>query len=150
VVHAQRRVGSADEALAVVGDPSGPDLARVAVTERPLPGLGTGEPAPSPARIVSYEPQKVVVEARARQPGMLVLSDVAYPGWKATVDGREEPIRRVDYLLRGVSVPAGDSRVEFTYAPGSARAGVWVSGGAVAVMLAACASLMAGRKRRRS
>jgi hypothetical protein len=147
VVHAQRQVGSADEALAAVGDPSGPELARVAVTESPLPGLGTGEPAPSPARIVSYEPQKVVLEARARQPGLLVLSDVAYPGWKATVDGREEPIRRVDYLLRGVSVPAGASRVEFTYEPASATAGAWLSGITLLLLAGSAGALLLARRR---
>ena len=151
VVHAQRQVGSADEALAAVGDPAGPDLARVAVTERPLPGLSGDAgrvPGPSPAEIVSYEPQRVVLEARARRPGMLVLSDVAYPGWKVTVDGDEQPIRRVDYLLRGVSVPAGTSRVEFSYEPASATAGAWLSGVALLLLGGSAAALLLARRRR--
>jgi Bacterial membrane protein YfhO len=148
VVHAQHQVPDADGALAAVGDPSGPDLGRVAVTERPLPGLSGGDPDPSPARIVSYEPQKVVVESNARAPGLLVLSDVAYPGWKATVDGREEPIRRVDYLLRGVTVPTGASRVEFTYEPVSAKAGAWLSGVALLLLAASAGALLLARRRR--
>jgi hypothetical protein len=150
VVHAQRQVGSAGEALAAVGDPAGPDLARVAVTERPLPGLRADvrrAPDPSPAEVVSYASERVVLEARARRPGMLVLSDVAYPGWKVTVDGDEQPIRRVDYLLRGVSVPAGTSRVEFTYEPASATAGAWLSGASLLLFGAAAALLLARRRR---
>ena len=35
------------------------------------------------------------------------------------MDGREAPLERVDYLLRGVMLPAGRHRVEFTYEPAS-------------------------------
>ena len=90
----------------------------------------------------------MVLEARARRPGMLVLSDVAYPGWKVTVDGDEQPIRRVDYLLRGVSVPAGTSRVEFSYEPASATAGAWLSGVALLLLGGAAAALLLARRRR--
>jgi Bacterial membrane protein YfhO len=148
VVHSQRVVDGSDAALRAVGDPSGPDLARVAVSESPLPGLATaGAPAPSPARILSYEPRRVVVETSARRPGLAVLSDVAYPGWKATVNGRESPIRRVDYLVRGVSVPAGRSRVVFSYEPASFTVGAWLSGAAL-VLLAGVTGLAAAAGRR--
>ncbi len=150
VVHAQQVVDGADEALEAVGDPSGPDLGRVAVTERELPGLArSGSPPASPARIVSYEPQRVVLETRATREGLAVLSDVAYPGWKATVNGEEEPIRRVDYLVRGVQVPAGTSRVVFSYEPASAKAGAWLSAAALLGLGAAAGLLLLGRRRTR-
>jgi uncharacterized membrane protein YfhO len=50
---------------------------------------------------------------------------VHFPGWRATVDGREVPIERVDYLLRGVPVDAGTHRIAFTYRPASWRIG-WI------------------------
>ena len=56
---------------------------------------------------------------------LLVLTDNDYPGWKASVDGTDAPVHRVDYLLRGVSVPRGHHRVEFRYQPASWRAG-WI------------------------
>ena len=56
---------------------------------------------------------------------LLVLTDVHYPGWKATVDGREAPIERVDYLLRGVPCPPGEHTVELRYEPASWRVG-WI------------------------
>ena len=150
MVHAQQVVDGADEALEAVGDPSGPDLGRVAVTERELPGLArSGSPPASPARIVSYEPQRVVLETRATREGLAVLSDVAYPGWKATVNGEEEPIRRVDYLVRGVQVPAGTSRVVFSYEPASAKAGAWLSAAALLGLGAAAGLLLLGRRRTR-
>jgi hypothetical protein len=153
VVHAQRPAGSADASLRLVGDPNGPDLGRVAVTEGPLPGLarmrsGKPPPPPSPARIVSYGPERVVIETRTRRPGLAVLSDVHYPGWEATVNGRERRIEQVDYLLRGVPVPAGRSRVVLTYRPASARAGTLLSAAGLALLLAgAFVLLMRGRGR---
>jgi uncharacterized membrane protein YfhO len=117
----------------------------VAVTDGALPGLprerfAVAPPRGSPARIVSYSQQRVVLDARSRGPGMAVLTDVHYPGWKATVDGRSTPIEQVDYLLRGVRVPGGRSRVVLTYEPSSFRAG-WIlsalalAGFAVALVL---------------
>ena len=47
------------------------------------------------------------VRRRPRGEALLVLGDVYYPGWKASVDGDEVPIERVDYLLRGVRIGPG-------------------------------------------
>jgi hypothetical protein len=130
VVHAQRVVRGEDESLRELGDPEGADLARVAVTQERLPGVpvedpGAEPPRASPARIVSYSPQRVVLDAEARAPGLAVLSDIHYPGWKAVVNGREAEIEQVDYMVRGVPVPAGRSRIVLTYEPASFRAG-WI------------------------
>jgi uncharacterized membrane protein YfhO len=72
---------------------------------------------------------------------------VYFPGWKAFVDGHSVPIERVDYLLRGVLLPAGAHRVEFRYEPASWRAG-WVLS-AVALVLLAGLTLVGWRRRDR-
>jgi uncharacterized membrane protein YfhO len=77
------------------------------------------------------------VETSAARPALLVLTDSWFPGWKAKVNGEELPVERVDYVIRGVPIPAGESRVEFTYEPASWRAGWIVSGLALLVILAA-------------
>ena len=107
------------------------DGRRVAVTEKRLPGLpetdaaGSGAAPAGTARIVSYEPERVIVEARADRRGLLVLGDTYFPGWKATVDGRSAPVHQVDYVLRGVRVTPGTHTVEFRYEPLSWRIG-WI------------------------
>ena len=70
---------------------------------------------------------------------MLVLTDTDYPGWRATVDGVEVPIVRVDTLFRGVVLPAGTHEVRFEFAPWSVRFGVAVSGVASVVIAGAVA-----------
>jgi hypothetical protein len=126
VVDAQRVAPDDEAQLSAVLDPAF-DGRRTVVTPTPLRGLrstpGAG-PAGS-AKIVTYEPERVVVDATARRPSELVLTDVHYPGWKVKVDGRTADLHRVDYLLRGTSLPAGRHRVEFTYEPTSWRIG-WI------------------------
>jgi hypothetical protein len=142
LVDRQRVVGGGAAALAAVTDASFPTRS-VAVTETELPGLAkgeaTGQPEPGGARIEHYGDERVVVRADAARPALLVLTDPWYPGWKARVDGREVPIHRVDYLIRGVSVPAGRHEVEFRYEPASWRAGWILSLCALLVILAAAA-----------
>jgi hypothetical protein len=67
------------------------------------------------------------LQATARQPAMLFLADLAYPGWKAYVDGKETQIYRADYLFRSVFVPAGEHTVELVYRPRSFRLGLLVT-----------------------
>ena len=95
--------------------------------------------SPQP-KIVSYEPERVVVECVATCASYLVLADLFYPGWTARLDSRPVPILRADYMLRSVQVPPGKHRVEFVYDPWSFKLGAWLSGigwSAVAAFLVA-------------
>src|SRR5207253_3173599 len=65
--------------------------------------------------------QEFRVHAEGR--GLLVVSEVFYPGWQAWVNGQPARIYRVDGVLRGTFVPNGDSIVRFEYRPVSVRIG---------------------------
>lgn len=120
--------------------------AAAVVVGHPLNGIPAAATAPArssalsaqPARIVRYGAQDVKISARTQRPAVVVLSDVWYPGWHATVDGHDTPIHRVDYLLRGVSIGPGTHRVELTYRPASYRIG-WIISVLTALTLAAAA-----------
>src|SRR5690606_8113095 len=77
---------------------------------------------PDPAeavRITGYEPTRVELEAHLARPGIVVLADVYYPGWRLTIDGRPAPILRVNRMMRGAAVDAGAHTLVYTYEPGS-------------------------------
>jgi hypothetical protein len=147
VVDAQRVLPTEPAQLDAVLDPRF-DGRRTVVTTTPLPGLRSapGDGSPGVARITRYDPGRVIVDASARRPSELVLTDVYYPGWKVTLDGRPADMHRVDYLLRGTTLPPGRHRVEFSYEPTSWRIG-WIVSLLAAVVLAATAAI--GLRRRR-
>jgi uncharacterized membrane protein YfhO len=75
------------------------------------------------------------------------LTDLSFPGWKVTVDGKDADLHRVDYLLRGTSLPPGRHRVEFRYQPLSFRAGALVS---LIALLGLIATVAVGLRRGRA
>lgn len=68
----------------------------------------------TPAKITRYEPERVEVETNGTTGGILVLSDLFHPFWRASVDGRPTEIIPVFSVLRGVRVDAGPHAVTFT------------------------------------
>jgi len=77
------------------------------------------EPAQGEAlvRIVSYKRNCVIIEADTDQPGVLVLHDLYYPGWQATIDNQPTPILKTNLLFRGVELPRGRHIIAFRFAP---------------------------------
>ncbi len=76
------------------------------------------------AKITLYTPNRVVINTSSNGSSMLFLSDTYYPGWKATIDGRETKIYRADYTFRAIYVPGGNHKIEFIYNPLSFRLGI--------------------------
>jgi uncharacterized membrane protein YfhO len=67
------------------------------------------------------------VRVQADADGYLVVADVWYPGWTATVDGQTTSVLRANYLFRAVSIPAGEHEVTFVYRPLSFYLGATIS-----------------------
>lgn len=87
-------------------------------------------------QMVSYSDERVVVEADLSAPGLLVLTDVNYPGWRAVVDGAERPIATTDYLFRGIWLDAGKHRIEYRFEPASFSRGLLIAAVTALVSLA--------------
>jgi len=69
----------------------------------------------------------LLIETEAATDSLLVLSEMAYPGWRARVDGQAAEWYRVNYILCGVPLKAGKHRVEFIYQPNIIKIGAVVS-----------------------
>ncbi|MEK7783736.1 MAG: YfhO family protein, partial [Candidatus Binatota bacterium] len=92
------------------------------IVELPAKGSFTGE-----TKVLSYDNRSVSLRASLNRPGILVLSDSFYPGWKVYVDGVERKIIRANYFLRGVFLPPGEHQVVFRYQPTSFLYGTIIS-----------------------
>src|SRR5262249_23664125 len=106
-----------------------------ALVEQPVPFEPPAEATDAETTISTLEPCQVKVRAHAPGGGFLVLADVYYPGWRATIDGRPAKVYQTDYVLRGVVVPPGDHVIEFRYRPTSFYLGLSVSGLSAAGLL---------------
>lgn len=82
-----------------------------------------------------YEPGHMEFSVHAETPAWLVLSEVNYPGWQVMLNGQRTETTRTDWILRGLAVPAGDSRVTLRYVPWSFRIGAVLTLVAFAGML---------------
>jgi hypothetical protein len=128
VVREVEVIPDAEARLAQLADPAF-DPRKVAVLEEPLrvplgDGLATGDTA----QVVEREPGRVVLDVKAAADGLLVLSEVYYPGWRASVDGLPATLLRADHALMAVPVPAGDHRVELRFDPLIVKVGLAITG----------------------
>jgi hypothetical protein len=78
----------------------------------------------SSANVMSYTPNRVLIDANLSDGGFLVLSDTHYPGWQVYVDGEERRILRANYIMRAVYLDQGQHSVEFVYNPVSFKIGL--------------------------
>jgi hypothetical protein len=78
------------------------------------------------AKVTFWSPDTIKVETRER--GRLVLSEIDYPGWNVTVDGKPSQVVTTDGILRGVDLPDGNlHEVQFQFIPGVFYAGAAIS-----------------------
>jgi hypothetical protein len=113
-----------------------PDVGGTVVIDRPakngtslaLSSVEAGSPPRSTAEITGYSANRIDVETEIIQPGWLVLSEMWYPGWQATVNGATQPIEKVDGLLRGIELSqSGAYEITLIYQPNSVIVGNWIS-----------------------
>ena len=98
------------------------------IAHSPGPEESTPLSMDAPVSILSYSENEILLAASAERPGYLVLSEVWYPGWRATVNGEASPVLRANYAFRALPVPAGNIEVRLWYAPESWRRGLELFG----------------------
>jgi hypothetical protein len=78
------------------------------------------------------DPDSLELAVTCSAPTFVVLADTWFPGWTATLDGQSIPVRRVDFALRGMAVPAGRHALTMSFTPEGWRTGVrmtrWAGG----------------------
>lgn len=116
-----------------------PTLLRTTAVGAELPSLVGEPPENASAEVVRIRHESMTVKTSSPVDGLVVTSDLWFPGWRATVDGRETPVLRANYAMRAVAVPAGAHDVEFRYTPTNFTLAAGMSGLAVALLAVAIA-----------
>jgi hypothetical protein len=144
VVH-EVRVATATEPLDLL-DRGEVDPRRTVLLEPPAAGLASmatdahAEGANESATVVAYEADHLLIRTQTAADGILVLSEVAYPGWVAAVDGAPTPIYVANGLLRAVPLPAGAHLVDLRFESPTLKIGIGVSLATAALLLGVCAA----------
>jgi len=97
-------------------------LRHVAVADRKFSdvlGEGLVQDSVSIVTIESYEPNQLKYHVNSAKGGVVVFSEIYYPGWTATVDGQEVELGRVNYVLRALRVEPGEHEVVLSFFPKS-------------------------------
>jgi hypothetical protein len=93
--------------------------------------------------LIQYEPNVLTYEVESEQGGVVVFSEIYYPGWQATIDGEKAEIARANYVLRAMEMPAGHHTVVMTFDPQSLHTTEHIAFGALAVLaLAVLAAIL--------
>ncbi|MBL8796774.1 MAG: YfhO family protein [Planctomycetia bacterium] len=95
------------------------DFRRTALLEKSAAHSPADNPPPRLTRIRESRPNRLMVDVAAGVPGQLILGEIWFPGWQATVNGQSALIDRANYLFRSVAVPAEACEVVFTFSPAS-------------------------------
>ena len=120
-VNRVRYVANANEELDAIGSL---DLRHEAVADQKFKEqLGESVPQDTVSlsfvRIKTYEPNQLTYEVESAKGGVVVFSEIYYPGWTATVDGVEQTLGRVNYVLRALQVKPGKHEVVLSFFPKS-------------------------------
>ncbi|AIY43987.1 hypothetical protein LT85_4829 [Collimonas arenae] len=124
-----RLVHSDDEALKMLKTPRQPELIIESIKGAALPPASTAGNKADAIRfqVQARHPTFYAIDVDASEPGWLFLADANYPGWRATIDGRETPVFSSQLLGKAVAIPAGRHKVEFAFSSPTFQYGLWLS-----------------------
>ena len=130
------------------------DVSHEAVADKKFEAvLGQTAANDSTASVVltKYEPNNMTYTVNSAKGGVVVFSEVYYPGWSATIDGQPAELGRVNYILRALNVKAGKHEVVLDFHPSSISITETIAYTALAVLLLAiCAALFLEWKKRKA
>lgn len=143
-------VDNANEELATVGKI---DVRHEAVADKKFQqtlGASTTNDSTATVTLKSYEPDRLVYDVKSTNGGVLVFSEIYYPGWTATIDGNDVPVGRVNYVLRALNMKPGNHKVELTFKPKTVvmTERIANTASAILVIILVVVTIAAYRKRR--
>ncbi len=128
------------------------DLRKVAVADKQFEkvlGQSAAHDSTDVVSITAYQPNNLKYTAESKNGGLLVFSEIYYPGWTATVDGKPAELGRVNYILRALSLTPGKHEVVLDFHPASVKTTetvAYVAGGLLLLLIVAGGVMAVRRK----
>ena len=132
------KVQYVDDADAEIAALHGLATKKVAVVDKKFQEvLGTEALQPdSTAKVTltEYEANRLAYEVNSQKGGVVIFSEIYYPGWTCTIDGQDAQIARADYVPRAIRIPAGKHTVVMTFDPQTVHLTEAIAYGALAIL----------------
>ena len=128
------------------------DLHKVAVADKQFEkvlGQSAAHDSTDVVSIMAYQPNNLKYTAESKNGGLLVFSEIYYPGWTATVDGKPAELGRVNYILRALPLTPGKHEVVLDFHPASVKTTetvAYVAGGLLLLLIVAGGVMAVRRK----
>ena len=128
------------------------DLHKVAVADKQFEkvlGQSAAHDSTDVVSITAYQPNNLKYTAESKNGGLLVFSEIYYPGWTATVDGKPAELGRVNYILRALPLTPGKHEVVLDFHPASVKTTetvAYVAGGLLLLLIVAGGVMAVRRK----
>ena len=112
-------------------------------------GEGVKQEGTSLVKITKYEPNQLTYEVESQKGGVVVFSENYYPGWTATVDGKDVDVARVNYILRAINVAPGKHTVQLSFFPTTVDTTERIAYASYAILLAVIVVLVVLRRKKK-
>lgn len=122
-----RIISSPDGVIEAMKSPEFNPGNEVLLEEKPAQVLSDSNLKVSKIDIIKYGFNYVKLHSQTDGNALLILTDTNYPGWEASVDGRNTRIYNADYIFRAIYLPKGKHAIEFNFRPFSFRLGLGIS-----------------------
>lgn len=126
------------------------DLRHAAIADKKFESLGktVAQDNTAAVTITKYVPNHLEYDAESSKGGIVVFSEIYYPGWTATVDGNDTEVGRVNYVLRAINVPAGKHKIVLDFHPQTLKTTETIAYVAFAILIIAILAIVGLQVRR--
>lgn len=128
------------------------DLRHIAIADKQFEaqlGKTSAQDSTAAVTITKYAPNHLEYDAQSAKGGIVVFSEIYYPGWTATVDGNPVEVGRVNYVLRAINVPAGNHKIVLDFHPQTVKVTETIAYIAFATLILAFIAVLVVQLRRR-
>lgn len=128
------------------------DLRHAAIADKKFESLGktVAQDSTAAVTITKYAPNHLEYDAESSKGGIVVFSEIYYPGWTATVDGNDTEVGRVNYVLRAINVPAGKHKIVLDFHPQTLKTTETIAYVAFAILIIAILAIVGLQVRRKN